>query len=214
MKVLGKILAAGLVALGVSVVSSTASAATISFGAFESTNTPLLVTPTVSVNDDLAGLFEVTVGIDGGSSETGLLSGIFFDLSSSITQSDISGTPAITNFDNNTKNVGGGVNLNGGFNPSGEAAVFDVGFRFAQTDISTALVFTVSDLGGTLALADWTRIGLRFQSVTTNGEGTEGSDKLIGYPQVSVVPLPAGLPLYAAGLAVLGFFGWRRRNKV
>lgn len=30
---------------------------------------------------------------------------------------------------------------------------------------------------------------------------------------VSTVPLPAGLPLYGAGLAVMGFIGWRRRQK-
>lgn len=30
---------------------------------------------------------------------------------------------------------------------------------------------------------------------------------------VSAVPLPAGLPLYGAGLAVMGFVGWRRRRK-
>lgn len=30
---------------------------------------------------------------------------------------------------------------------------------------------------------------------------------------VSAVPLPAGLPLYGAGLAVMGFIGWRRRQK-
>ncbi|MCC3303800.1 VPLPA-CTERM sorting domain-containing protein [Sneathiella sp. HT1-7] len=30
---------------------------------------------------------------------------------------------------------------------------------------------------------------------------------------VSAVPLPAALPLYGAGLAVLGFFGWRKRRK-
>jgi len=29
----------------------------------------------------------------------------------------------------------------------------------------------------------------------------------------SVVPLPAALPLYGAGLAVMGFVGWRRRRK-
>lgn len=29
---------------------------------------------------------------------------------------------------------------------------------------------------------------------------------------LSVVPLPAALPLYGAGLAVLGFMGWRRRK--
>lgn len=30
---------------------------------------------------------------------------------------------------------------------------------------------------------------------------------------VSAVPLPAALPLYGAGLAVLGFLGWRKRRK-
>ncbi len=30
---------------------------------------------------------------------------------------------------------------------------------------------------------------------------------------VSAVPLPAALPLYGAGVAVLGFFGWRRKKK-
>lgn len=29
----------------------------------------------------------------------------------------------------------------------------------------------------------------------------------------SVVPLPAALPLYGAGVAVLGFIGWRRKRK-
>jgi hypothetical protein len=31
--------------------------------------------------------------------------------------------------------------------------------------------------------------------------------------QLSVVPLPAALPLYGAGIAVLGFMGWRKRRK-
>lgn len=30
--------------------------------------------------------------------------------------------------------------------------------------------------------------------------------------QVSAVPLPAALPLYGAGIAILGFFGWRKRK--
>jgi|GEM_PF-6643708 len=30
---------------------------------------------------------------------------------------------------------------------------------------------------------------------------------------VSVVPLPAALPLYGAGIALLGFIGWRKRHK-
>ncbi len=35
----------------------------------------------------------------------------------------------------------------------------------------------------------------------------------IGSPQISAVPLPAAAPLYGAGLAVLGFLGWRKRRK-
>jgi len=31
---------------------------------------------------------------------------------------------------------------------------------------------------------------------------------------VSAVPLPAALPLYGAGIAVLGFMGWRRKRNV
>ncbi len=32
-------------------------------------------------------------------------------------------------------------------------------------------------------------------------------------PTLSVVPLPAALPLYGAGMAVLGFMGWRRKKQ-
>lgn len=32
-------------------------------------------------------------------------------------------------------------------------------------------------------------------------------------PQISVVPLPAALPLYGAGMALLGFIGWKRKRK-
>jgi len=31
---------------------------------------------------------------------------------------------------------------------------------------------------------------------------------------ISVVPLPAALPLYGTGLAIMGFIGWRRRRKL
>jgi hypothetical protein len=102
--------------------------------------------------------------------------------------------------------VGGGVNLNGL-----TAELFDVGFRFAQTGIyPTALVFSVSDLGGTLTLDDWTRVGLRFQTVGADGEG---SDKLLS-STVGEVPLPAALWLMGAGLAGLGFASGRKRRAI
>ena len=40
----------------------------------------------------------------------------------------------------------------------------------------------------------------------------EGTGIPASLPQ-SAVPLPAALPLYGTGLAVIGFFGWRRRRK-
>lgn len=33
------------------------------------------------------------------------------------------------------------------------------------------------------------------------------------WPQTSVIPLPAALPLYGTGLAVIGFIGWRKKRK-
>jgi len=34
-----------------------------------------------------------------------------------------------------------------------------------------------------------------------------------GYAGVAVAPIPAALPLFGTGLAILGFMGWRRRRK-
>lgn len=190
-----KVFSAALaLAAGAAMSVSAANAATISFTNWQSTEGEL-VTPTFTVSE-IAGGFEVTIGIDGASDNLGLLSGIFFDLSDDIEESDISFPIAIANFANNTLNVGGGVNLNG---LTGDA--FDVGFRFAQTSVSpVALVFTVSDLG-ILTLADWTRVGLRFQTVGLDGEL---SDKLLSATPVSDVPLPAAAWLMIAGIAGLG----------
>lgn len=38
------------------------------------------------------------------------------------------------------------------------------------------------------------------------------ADRTYAVWSVSVVPLPAALPLYGAGIAVLGFIGWRRKQ--
>lgn len=45
------------------------------------------------------------------------------------------------------------------------------------------------------------------------GDSTTGS-YLVMDTNSTVVPLPAALPLYGTGLAVMGFIGWRRRRKV
>ncbi|MBL4906374.1 MAG: VPLPA-CTERM sorting domain-containing protein [Sneathiella sp.] len=54
---------------------------------------------------------------------------------------------------------------------------------------------------------EWTEWNDSLNSTFTLGEGDVGG----GGP--GVIPLPAALPLYGAGLAVLGLLGWRRKCK-
>jgi hypothetical protein len=41
-----------------------------------------------------------------------------------------------------------------------------------------------------------------------------GQSTLTATPNLSAVPLPAALPLFAAGLSAMGFMGWRKRRKL
>lgn len=49
--------------------------------------------------------------------------------------------------------------------------------------------------------------GLAFSGLTVGGAPIEGED------DISAVPLPAALPLFATGLGALGLLGWRRKRK-
>jgi hypothetical protein len=46
------------------------------------------------------------------------------------------------------------------------------------------------------------------------GTGECGAGLVRGYVVETLVPLPAALPLFAAGLSAMGFMGWRRKRKV
>lgn len=97
-----------------------------------------------------------------------------------------------------------------------------------------ANVFVSSDLGATFTL-----LGIAFGNTLTaldladigflgnvnavkivgldNGGGSPGFD--VAFVQglegsVSVVPIPAALPLYGTGIAIMGFIGWRRKRKI
>ncbi|WP_025898962.1 hypothetical protein [Sneathiella glossodoripedis] len=78
---------------------------------------------------------------------------------------------------------------------------------------STTLVNSSADVSGIyegIAFLFGSTVG----DIVFNGTATFNQGQTRGEwdYQVSVVPLPAALPLYAAGVAVLGFLGWKRRR--
>ncbi len=53
---------------------------------------------------------------------------------------------------------------------------------------------------------------LVFDDLGSENAGVLYNDFYFETASVSAVPLPAALPLYGAGMAVLGFMGWRRKK--
>ncbi|WP_169570088.1 hypothetical protein [Sneathiella limimaris] len=81
----------------------------------------------------------------------------------------------------------------------------DVFLTLKSENAFVAYLIDTSILGG-----DWTTF-----SVFPSGGGGKGLSHMSLYYSASsltTVPLPAALPLYAAGIAILGFFGYRRRK--
>jgi hypothetical protein len=80
-------------------------------------------------------------------------------------------------------------------------------------DIGFLGVFGLNFVGGTLY--GFTDLAQTLTIDTTTGVGTEIDDNGIfayGADGVTVVPIPAALPLMATALAGLGIFGWRGRR--
>jgi hypothetical protein len=205
-KSLKSLMVAGALAL-LAGLSTSASAATVTFGDYATTtnNPGPNPTPLVTVNDDTAGFLSFSISSSG---VAGMLSGVFFDISGiTLSVSDIlNESIALANFGTDTGNVGGGVNMNGTYTDTNATnnPTFDFGLRIAQTDVSvTPFTFQISS--ALLGLDDLEGVGLRFQSVPV-----VGSAKIIGTP-LSAVPLPA------AGFLLIGALGGlaalrRRRN--
>ena len=78
-----------------------------------------------------------------------------------------------------------------------------------ETDVS-------SSLGRTFALYQWHYVGLALvndYAVVGNFAATHLKVSLASAVPPPEVPLPAALPLFAAGLSAMGFMGWRKKRK-
>lgn len=92
-----------------------------------------------------------------------------------------------------------------GTNALGEIIEWDISLLNDTDQINTNLLFTFVD--------DISDVGKIF---TSNGviEGRSfGEGGTWQRTDISAVPLPAALPLLAAGLGAMGFMGWRRKQK-
>lgn len=163
----------------------------------------------ITVDDNTDGFFRVNVKVipETATGNIGDITGVFFNLSPFISESDITGTIGvpIIGFGNNTNNLGKGVNLQGG-GPN-NPGLFDVGLRFAGFNVDDVqeVEFTISNIT-TLTLDDFTGFGLRLQTVGPLSGKRNGSSKLSGF---TPIPIPSAVWLFVSGL--IGILGYCRK---
>lgn len=210
---------AAVFALGASL-GGAASAASITFGEYVSSNDADKLNPVVTVSDDPVGSFLVTVSHIAPSD--GHLNLIAFDLgSATFTAADVTNvrndgttlafqTPCTntgsTQVSSGKYCVGSTVPLGGNSNNLNpfDTTPFDVVLAFHNNDsiadLGSSLTFNLSDKGGSLSLGDFLSVGLRYQSANND----TGSDKLVGtVSDTAPVPLPAAGGLLLAGVGAL-----------
>lgn len=217
------LIAAGALALS----AGAASAATITFGNYTSSNGADMLDPLVTVSDEVAGGFLVTVTHIAPSN--GSLNLIAFDLgAATFTAADVTDVrdngaamtlaspcpggqgPAVGAYCFGTSVPLGGNSNN--LNPF-DTTAFDLVLAFNNNDgvarQGAPLTFQISNQSGALTLDNFLSVGLRFQSASNR----EGSDKLVGTPTTTpeVVPLPAAGWLLVGGLVGLAAMKRRRR---
>lgn len=128
------------------------------------------------------------------------------------------------NFDKSYTRVQSGGSATYALNSS----VSGISFLWGSVDLFNSIEFllgnaVVDSLTGTQALVGYVP-GVGNGAGTIEISALAAFDKIIfkssgdafeyANLQVTAVPLPAALPLYGAGIAVLGFMGWRRRQKI
>ncbi len=139
-----------------------------------------------------------------------------------------SGTVYLSSY-HNSAGLEGGINLMGpGQGGAGTNYAFDTDYAGGATPAG----FTGYDAGPFYGLTvnDWQSVtigglaGGLYTYVFTNAVGgsvtadywpgdNNDYSQYTGQFRISAVPLPTALPLYGAGIAVLGFLGWRRKQR-
>ncbi len=104
-----------------------------------------------------------------------------------------------------------GLNITNGNSFAYSGLDYD-GFTGASINGGGATLLDGSELV-TLLFANGNTVSALLPAGSSNSVGTLLFDDSNLVTGVSVVPLPAALPLYGAGIAVLGFMGWRRKRK-
>ena len=117
------------------------------------------------------------------------------------------------------------VRKNGSATFSGFGEVTEISFLWGSVDVENSIIFNLVGGGTETVLGSDVIIsgapdGERAIDVLITTASAFDSFQFISTDdsfeyanlQVSVVPLPAALPLYGAGMAIIGFIGWRRRK--
>lgn len=199
--------------------AQSASAAAILFDDFDHRGSDA-VDWLVTVDDNTAGIFTVTVELDPSSPNVGDITGVFFDLSPALVAGDVidltgPSTDFEGAFDGPLTNAGSGANIGGGGTADFDMAVRYGGVGGGDFDLQS-VTFSVSTLGGTLDLSDWTRVGVRSQTTGLLSGARGGSSKDVSTLPTAVpdeegdsVPEPSGIALAAIGAL---WFARRRRT--
>lgn len=195
-----------------------AEAATIQFASpdwvYNNTNPADQPNWLVEIDDETAGFFHVSLSIDSPSFSGGDVLGFGFDtLLTGLTQPSFSSFSTntgegITGFFTNSLSCGaGGCNFNGA-TTSPFDYILRIGMQGAANGLVAAVDFLIANTGNILLDEDtFTRVGIRAQSTSTGGSTKD----INSTPQLSPVPLPPAMLLFATGLAGLAAFRkWRR----